>query len=195
MISYIEGTLIERGADHLVVSVGGVGFEVKAPAGTVDKAPEVGGKISLFTHLHVRQDVLALYGFESPRARDLFVKLMSVSGFGSQKALSVLSIFSPDGFIKVVQAGDADALTIIPGVGRKGAERLILEMKDKVEPAGEDLAGIPVGGLQPFQEAAEALVQLGYSRSEAHAALKGFPSPDEGTTVEEMLQWALKSAR
>jgi Holliday junction DNA helicase RuvA len=193
MISYIEGTLIEKGADHLVIKVGGVGFEVRAPAGTVDKAPEVGEKVSLNTYLHVRQDVLALYGFESPRARDLFVKLMSVSGFGSQKALSVLSIFSPDGFIKVVQAGDADALTIIPGVGRKGAERLILEMKDKVEPSAEDL-GVPVGGLQPFQEAAEALVQLGYSRQEAHATLRGYPSPGDETTVEEMLQWALKNS-
>lgn len=183
---------MEKGADHLVVRVGGVGLEVRAPAGTVDKAPGVGEKVSLNTYLHVRQDVLALYGFESPRARDLFVKLMTVSGFGSQKALSVLSIFSPDGFIKVVQAGDADALTIIPGVGRKGAERLILEMKDKVEPSAEDL-GVPAASLQPFKEASEALVQLGYSRQEAHAALKGYPSAGEGATVEEMLQWVLRN--
>lgn len=192
MISYVSGKLIEKTPERLVLLVGGVGFEVRAPAGTIDRAPAVGETLSLYTYLYVRDDALQLFGFDSPRARDLFTKLMSVSGFGSQKALAVLSVFSPEGFDTVIQRGDAEALTIIKGVGRKGAERLLLEMKDKVEPCLE-AAGLPAGGPQPLQEAAEALVQLGYSRAEAHEALKKFPSDGREARVEDLLQFALKN--
>lgn len=192
MIAYIKGQIIEKDPDRLVVLVGGLGLEVRAPAGTIDKSPGIGDEVSLYTYLHVRQDVLQLYGFDSPRARDLFVKLMSVSGFGSQKALSVLSIFPPDRFEAVVQMGDAAALTLIPGVGKKGAERLLLEMKDKVEPSAEDVSGLPADGRFAFQEAAEALVQLGYTRLEAHDALKKYPFKGEEASVEDLLQFALK---
>jgi Holliday junction DNA helicase RuvA len=193
MISYIKGKLIEKSAEHLVVLVGGLGLEVRAPAGTIDKAPELEHEISLYTYLHVRDDALQLYGFESPRARDLFTKLMTVSGFGSAKALAVLSVFSPEGFDAVVQRGDSDALTIIKGVGKKGAERLLLEMRDKVEPSVEDVGGLPPEGRQPFGEAAEALVQLGYNRAEAHGALKKYPFGGKEAPVEELLQFALKN--
>lgn len=192
MISYLSGKVIEKTAEHLVVLVGGLGLEVRAPAGTIDRAPEVGRDCSLYTYLYVREDALQLYGFDSPKARDLFSSLMTVSGFGSQKALAVLSVFSPEGFDSVIQRGDAEALTIIKGVGRKGAERLLLEMKDKVEPSFE-AAGVPEGGLQPLQEAAEALAQLGYSRMEAHAALEKFPFDGREPAVEELLQFALKN--
>jgi Holliday junction DNA helicase RuvA len=94
MISYLSGELMEKDLDRLVVLVGGIGLEIRAPAGTIDKAGEAGSKISLYTHLHVREDVLQLYGFDSRRSRDLFLKLMSVSGFGAAKALSVLSIWA-----------------------------------------------------------------------------------------------------
>ena len=193
MISYIKGKLIEKSAEHLVVLVGGLGLEVRAPAGTIDKAPDLGEDISLYTYLHVRDDALQLYGFESPRARDLFTKLMTVSGFGSAKALAVLSVFSPEGFDSVVQRGDADALTIIKGVGKKGAERLLLEMRDKIEPSIEEVGGLPPEGRQPFGEAAEALVQLGYTRVEAHEALKKYPFGGKEAPVEDLLQFALKN--
>jgi holliday junction DNA helicase RuvA len=192
MISYLKGRLIEKDPDRLVVLVGGIGLEVRAPAGTIDRSPEPGSELELYTYLHVRQDVLQLYGFDSARARDLFLKLISVSGFGSQKALSVLSIFPPDRFENVIKMGDADALTLIPGVGRKGAERLLLEMKDKVEPSADDFKGMPADGRFTVQEAAEALVQLGYTRIEAYDALKEYPSSAEEATVEELLQYALK---
>ncbi len=194
MISYLSGKVIEKAPEHLVLLVGGMGLEVRAPAGTIDRAPEVGGDFALYTYLYVRDDALQLFGFDSPRARDLFTKLMSVSGFGSQKALAVLSVFSPEGFDAVIQRGDAEALTIIKGVGRKGAERLLLEMKDKVEPSFE-AAEMPPEGLQPVQEAAEALVQLGYSRGEAHEALKKFPFDGREPAVEELLQFALKNMK
>jgi len=193
MISYIKGKLIEKSAEHLVVLVGGLGLEVRAPAGTIDKAPDLGEDVSLYTYLHVRDDALQLYGFESPRARDLFTKLMTVSGFGSAKALAVLSVFSPEGFDSVVQRGDADALTIIKGVGKKGAERLLLEMRDKIEPSIEEVGGLPPEGRQPFGEAAEALVQLGYTRAEAHQALKKYPFGGKEAPVEGLLQFALKN--
>ncbi len=192
MISYVKGRIVDKSPDHLVVLVGGLGFEIKAPAGTIDKSGGVGDEVALYTYLHVRQDILQLYGFDTPRARDLFIKLMSVSGFGSQKALSVLSIFPPDRFEAVVQMGDAGELTVIPGVGRKSAERLLLEMKDKVEPSVEDVAGLPSEGRFTFREATEALVQLGYTRMEAHDALKKYPFGGEEASVEELLQFALK---
>lgn len=192
MIAYIKGRIIEKDPDRLVVLVGGLGIEVKAPAGTIDKAPGTGDEVALHTYLLVREDALQLYGFDTPKARDLFIKLMSVSGFGAQKALSVLSIFPPERFHSVVQAGDANALTVIPGVGRKSAERLLLEMKDKIEPSVEDITGVPAEGRFAIQEAAEALVQLGYTRLEAHDALQKYPFKGEEASVEELLQFALK---
>jgi Holliday junction DNA helicase RuvA len=192
LISYIKGKVIEKGPDHMVVLIGGFGLEVRAPAGTIEKAPAAGSEVALHTYLHVRDDALQLYGFDAPRGRDLFVKLMSVSGFGASKALAVLSIFSPEVFEEVVQSEDADRLTVIPGVGKKGAQRLLLEMKDKVEPGPPEAAGVPEGARQAFAEATEALLQLGYTRAEAYEALRKFPAGAEAK-VEEMLQFALKS--
>lgn len=191
MISYLKGKVLEKGANHIVVMVGGLGLEVRAPAGTIDKAPGVGKEIALHTYLHVREDALQIYGFDSARSRDLFTKLMSVSGFGAAKALSVLSVFSPEGFDGVIKRGDSNALTVIPGVGKKSAERLLLEMRDKVELAPEDI-GVPEERRRPFQEAVAALVQLGYTTLEASEALRNFPA-DEETSVEKMLQYALKA--
>jgi Holliday junction DNA helicase RuvA len=192
VISYLTGKLLERKPDGLVVLIGGLGLDVHAPAGTIDKAPEAGEAISLYTYLHVRQDVLQLYGFDSSEARDLFVKLMSVTSVGPRLALSVLSIFSPAGFIKVVNEGDADALTIIPGVGKKSSQRLILEMREKVGMLPDEGISLTPERRRPFEEAMEALMQLGYSRQEAYQALKKYPFEEEEPRVEDMLQFALK---
>lgn len=183
---------MEKDADSLVLMVGGVGLKVRVPAGTLDRAPAPGEEMGLHTWFHLRQDIPELFGFDSKRAKDLFVKLMSVSGFGSSRALSVLSIFSPEGFDEIIKRGDLDALRMIPGVGKKSAERLLLEMKDKVEAESVEIAGLPEERRAAFQEAAEALVQLGYSRNEAYQALKGFPIEDREAGVEQMLQFALK---
>jgi Holliday junction DNA helicase RuvA len=193
VISYLTGKLLERKPDGLVVLIGGLGLDVHAPAGTIDKAPDAGEAISLYTYLHVRQDVLQLYGFDSSDARDLFVKLMSVTNVGPRLALSVLSIFSPAGFIKVVNEGDADALTIIPGVGKKSSQRLILEMREKVGMLPDEGISLTPERRRPFEEAMEALMQLGYSRQEAYQALKKYPFEEEEPRVEDMLQFALKS--
>lgn len=193
MISFIEGKVIEKNSRRLVVIVGGLGLEIQAPAGTLDKAPEVGRMVSLHTYLHVREDVLQLYGFDSPRSRDLFTKLMSLSGFGPQKALAVLSVFSPEGFETVIRDEDADSLTRIPGVGKKSAERLILEMRDKIEEGVPfEIVGATPVRRRALEEATEALVALGFSRPEAHESLKGYPAGEGEAKVEEMLQFALK---
>lgn len=194
MISYLTGKVLEKKPDGLVVLVGGLGLEVHAPAGTIDKAPEAGEEISLNTYLHVRQDVLQLYGFDSAKARDLFIELMSVTNVGPRLALSVLSVFSPAGFIKVVSEGDADALTIIPGVGKKSSQRLILEMREKVGKQLEEVMTLTPERRRPLEEAMEALMHLGYSRQEAFQALKKYPFEEEKPQVEDMLQFALKSA-
>jgi Holliday junction DNA helicase RuvA len=193
VISYLTGKVLERNPDGLVVLVGGLGLDVRAPAGTIDKAPEAGEAISLYTYLHVRQDVLQLYGFDSPEARDLFIRLMSVTNVGPRLALSVLSIFSPAGFVKVVNEGDADALTIIPGVGKKSSQRLILEMREKVGALPDEGISLTPERRRPFEEAMEALMNLGYSRQEAYQALKKYPFEEEEPRVEDMLQFALKN--
>lgn len=195
MISLLRGKVIEKSANQLVVMVGGVGFTVLAPAGTIDKAPGPGEEITLHTYMLVRQDVIQLYGFDSARSRDLFVKLTGVSGLGPAKALSVLSVFSPRGFEEVVHREDADALTMIPGIGKKGAQRLVLEMKDKIEAPPEEMTAFPADRRQALGEAAEALVALGYSRAEAFDALKRYPVEEAGAGVEQILQFALKNMR
>lgn len=192
MISYLEGKILKKGPDHLVVLVGGVGFEVRVPAGTLEKSPSVGEGTTLHTYLLVRQDAIQLYGFDSGRSKDLFIKLTSVSGFGAAKALSVLSIFSPEGFEKVIQSGDADALTVIPGVGKKSAQRLLLEMKDKIDLVGGEAVGLEEGERLVFQEALEALVQLGYSRIEAREAVGKYGFDGSEASVEDVLQFALR---
>lgn len=194
MISYIEGKIIEKEPDRLVVLVGGVGFELRAPAGTIDKAPGPGSRISLYTYLHVREDILQLYGFDSRRARDLFVNLLGLSGFGAAKALAVLSCFSPRDFEAAIMSGDADILAErITGVGKKSAERLILELKDRFEPSESDFAGIPADGKSVFREAVEALVTLDFTVSEANEMLKKYEfKPGTEPGLEELLQFALQ---
>lgn len=187
MISYIKGTVASKGPESVVVEVGGVGVEVRAPSGTIDRSPGEGGRVMFHTYLHVRDDALILYGFDSTMARDLFLKLRGISGFGAQKALAVLSVYSAEDFETIVYRQDVDSLTRIPGIGKKSAERLLLEMKDKVGPATDVApAGVAAG---PFFEAMEALVQLGLTRPEANVALSGYEGDG---SVEHMLQYALK---
>jgi len=193
MISYVRGEVIEKTARSLVVLVGGLGLDVFLPEGTLHRAPASGKQVSLYTYLHVREDVLQLYGFDSASARDLFIQLMSVSGFGPQKALAVFSVFSPDGFIKVIHDGDALELTRIPGVGKKSAQRLMLEMRDKVGLPTEELVSLSEEQRRSLDEAAAVLEELGYSRPEAYRALKAYPFEEKEPAVEEMLRFALKN--
>jgi Holliday junction DNA helicase RuvA len=184
VISFLDGELAEKGAGRVVIDVHGVGYEVLAPASTIAKLPAVGRPARVFTRMHVRDDSMTLYGFASADERTLFDLLVTVTGVGPKVALSFLSVLSPDAIRRAVAAGDVVALTIVPGVGRKVAQRVVLDLKDKL--GGE---GVPLTG--PLADVREALLSLGISPQEASEALAGLPADGE-RPVEELLREALR---
>ena len=184
MISFLEGEIAEKGAGRIVVAVQGVGYEVLASASAISKLPAVGKRARVFTRLHVRDDAMVLYGFASADERMLFDLLVTVTGVGPKVALSFLSALSPDALRRAVAAGDVAALTIVPGVGKKVAQRVVLDLKDKL--GGE---GVPLSG--PLADVREALLSLGLSPQEASEALGALPT-DGDRPVEELLREALR---
>lgn len=196
MISYLSGTLAERHPTHLVVDVGGVGFLVLVPLSTYERSGPVGQPITLLTHLNVREDALQLFGFMTGGERDLFGLLISVSGVGPQVAQKVLSGVSVNDFKRFVSAGDGRRLMAIPGIGKKTAERLVLELRDRVgEVRSEGEAGTPsagVGATGPAQEAILALVALGASPGAAERAVGAVLGEERDLTVEQTIKRALR---
>lgn len=186
MIASLEGKLLAKGADRVVISVGGVGFEVQVSASTLKELPPAGRPAHLFTHLAVRDDALTLYGFGDTDERALFNLLLGVTGVGPKVALGVLSVMSPDALRRAIFSGDVDAITVAPGVGKKVAARVVLDLKDKLGVAGDDM---PVSG--PLGEVREALLALGLSAQEARDALMALP-PNGDRPVEELLRDALR---
>jgi Holliday junction DNA helicase RuvA len=197
MIASIEGTLREKQFDHVVVDVAGVGYQVFVPAISLNKLPANGSHVSLQTYLHVREGVMQLYGFTSAEEKDLFEKFISIPGIGPKLALSILSVFSVPSFKKAVLASDVDAITAIPGIGKKGAQRVILELREKLA-VPEFEGAVPTGSgdevRMVYSEAKHALIGLGYTSAEATKALDGFPATDDETPkVEDLLKYALKN--
>jgi holliday junction DNA helicase RuvA len=194
MIGFLRGTLVARHPPQLLVEVGGVGYELEAPMSTFYQLPETGQPVQVLTHLLVREDAHVLYGFATEGERQLFRNLIKVSGIGARIALAILSGVSVEAFVRCVQSEDAASLTRIPGVGRKTAERLIIEMRDKLRQAGSPLAqAMPAGerGL-PADEAFGALVALGYRPAEALRLLKLVEG--KADTTEELIRAALQAA-
>jgi Holliday junction DNA helicase RuvA len=193
LIGFLHGRIAAKTAPAVTVDVGGVGYELEAPMSTFLNLPAVGESVHLITHLVVREDAHILYGFATDAERRLFRNLLKVSGVGPKLALGVLSGMSVEGFTRCVIAEDATMLTRIPGVGRKTAERLIIEMRDRVtsQPTLAGGAGKPVGS-DPHSEAFDALVALQYKPVEATRLLKGI---DAGThSTEELIRLALQGA-
>ena len=192
MIGHVRGRLLAKHPPQLLVDVGGLGYELEAPMSTFYGLPAVGADVALYTHLVVREDAHILYGFGTPEERALFRNLLKVSQVGPKMALSILSGVSVDGFSSIVKLGDAASLTKIPGVGRKTAERLLVEMKDRLDA----LSGLPAemtpinGGSKTEGEAWSALVALGYKPAEVTAMLKPFAGSGEST--EELIRRALQ---
>ncbi len=184
MISFLEGEVAEKGAGRVVLDVRGVGYEVLAPASTVGKLPPVGSRARVFTRLHVRDDAMTLYGFATVDERTLFDLLVTVTGVGPKVALSFLSVLAPDAIRRAVASGDVAALTIVPGVGKKVAQRVVLDLKEKL--GGE---GVPLTG--PLADVREALLSLGLSAQEASEALSALPV-DGDRPVEDLLREALR---
>ncbi len=185
MIAFLEGEVAEKGADRVVLAVGGTGYEVLVPISTLARMPVIGRRARVFTRLHVRDDALVLYGFGSTEERGLFDLLVTVNGVGPKLALAFLSVLSPDALRRAVAGGDVAALSTVPGVGRKMAGRVAMELKDRLG-AGD---GVPVG---PLSEVREALLALGLSAQEAADALRAL-APDGDRPVEELLRDALRA--
>jgi Holliday junction DNA helicase RuvA len=197
MIGALRGQLLQKAPPQLLIDVSGVGYELEAPLSTFYVLPAIGQDVRLLTHLVVREDAHILYGFATADERALFRALLKVSGVGPRIALGVLSAVTVEAFADCVRAGDAGALTKIPGIGRKTAERLVIEMRDRVADFAAnkisftDGGGVLVGG-GTRGEAFSALVALGYKPVEATRLLKGVEG--EGHSTEELIRQALQAA-
>jgi Holliday junction DNA helicase RuvA len=191
MIARISGVLADVLADGAVVDVHGVGYRLLMPAAAMQDLPARGKPVAVHTHLHVREDALTLYGFSTGDQRDLFQVLIGVNGIGPKGALAVLSMYTPDQFRKALVTEDLDALTLIPGVGKKTAARMILELREKLSlPELEVVPGGEGAGRATLVEVKGALLSLGYTSAEARDALDRLPER-EGS-VERLLKMALK---
>jgi Holliday junction DNA helicase RuvA len=185
MISLLEGTIAEKSGDHVTLSVGGVGYEVAVPVSTLAKLPPLGRPARLLTRLVVREDALILFGFATSEERAIFDLLITVNGVGPKLAIAFLSVLSPDALRRAVAAQDVAALATVPGVGKKMAGRVAMELRDRL--GGGDIA--PTG---PLSEVREALLALGLSPQEAADALSALAADDDGS-VEDLLRRALQS--
>jgi len=199
MISYLEGKLVHKSPTCVVVDVGGVGYAIQIPLSSYDKVGDMGGSIKILTYLHVREDVLQLFGFMTEEERELFELLITVTGVGPKLARGILSGVSATEFKKAVAEEDLRGLIAIPGVGRRTAQRLILELKErfgKIEFApGEPLTPTaPTPEMTPAREAFLALIALGFKEVEAQRAVSkvvGEGGPD--LPVEEIVKRALRA--
>lgn len=203
MYAYIKGTLEETTEDSVVVEAGGIGYNIKVSTATAELLPGVGNKVKIYTYTLVREDAFALFGFLTRDDLEIFKKLIAVNGIGPKGGLAILSVMSADALRFAVMAGDAKSIAKAPGIGAKTAERVILELRDKIsledtlkglgEPAGAsgNAAGAQGGDNLMKREAIEALVALGYAASDATTAVKKV-EVTEDTTSETILKLALK---
>ena len=195
MIGFLKGRLAVKQPPMLMVDVNGVGYEMEAPMSTFYGLPATGEAVALFTHLVVREDAHILYAFGTDGERRLFRGLLKISGVGPKIALGILSGASVEDFLRTVEAEDVAMLTRIPGIGRKTAERVIIEMRDSVKKLMPATGGSPAGlgpTTTPQSEAFSALIALGYKPPEVVRLLKAVDEPDLATT--EIIRRALKSA-
>jgi holliday junction DNA helicase RuvA len=195
MIGRLRGILISKQPPSLLVEVGGVGYDVEAPMSTIYDLPALGKEVVLLTHHAVKEDGVTLYGFLHEAERALFRNLLKVSGIGAKIALAVLSGVSVNDFARLVQAGDVVALTRIPGIGKKTAERIVVELRDRVDGLGASLPGTvshPGAALDAAGEATVALQQLGYKPVEVTRLVQKVAA--DGDSAEAIIRKALRAA-
>jgi holliday junction DNA helicase RuvA len=192
VIASVRGQVLVRRPDHVVIESGGVGYRLAVSTETLKLVPASGKETMLHTHLVARDDSMALFGFASEEERDLFLHLTSVSGIGPKVAIAILCGGSPRELLQAIAAGDAKRFQAAPGVGKRTAERLILDLREKV--AGELSEGLPVGGAIPEGDsrglARDGLMHLGYTLNEAEGLLDGA----EGESAEELIAAGLRRA-
>ena len=187
MIARLSGTVWSAGKDHLVVRVGGIGFQVHAPAGVLRQLDDVEQPVELFTYLHVRENELALYGFLTQEERALFELLLGISGIGPKAALALVGTVSSDALRQAVLQDEPGLLTRVPGIGSKTAQKIIFHLKDKIIPTGAEAAPLL---SDTDAEVIAALTGLGFSLVEAQTALQNLPR-GEDLPVEERVRLAL----
>ena len=196
MIALLRGSLIEKAANRLIVDVNGVGYEVLVPLSTFYALGDAGSQVTLRTHTHVREDVMALYGFLTRLEQDLFERLISINGVGPKLALAVLSGIEPADLIRALRLNDVARLTAIPGVGKKTAERITLELKDRL-PASLQAAGPatpPASAADQMRDdLLSALVNLGYQRPLAEKALDAVLPGRQDARFEDALRDVLRA--
>jgi Holliday junction DNA helicase RuvA len=189
MIATLRGRIVAKGESHVILDVGGVGFKVFVPSSLLERVGGTGQEQSLFTHMHVREHEIALYGCSTPEQLALFELLLGVSGIGPRVALSIVSTMSTDTLREAIAHGDAPMLTRIRGVGKKTAERLMLDLKHKF---GVSLEFVSLAALtQTDTEVISALTSLGYSIAEAQAAVRSLPQ-NEDLSLEDRIRLALR---
>ena len=199
MIAYLSGKLLEKEANSVVVDVGGVGYEVSIPLSTFYELGEVGDEVQLRIYTNVREDAIQLFGFHTARERDIYLKLISVQGIGAKSGIAMLSGMNADEIIAAIRTENLGKLTAIPGVGKKTAERLVIELRDKI---GELAKGVPAGvstaaagaiGVDDvFEDALSALINLGYQRAAAEKALQNARNDGVEPSVQKLLRAALQ---
>lgn len=197
MYAYIKGTLEAKGKDHIVIEAGGIGYKVFVPLTTLEAAGQLGNELKIFTHHHVREDLISLFGFATQEELSMFELLLTVSGVGPKVALSMLSAVSPSKFGLAVITDDVKTLTMAQGVGAKVAQRIILELKDKIKKEQVAIASgigleksVASAGSSRLSEAVSALMVLGYSPAEASSAVAGVYSDE--LDVETIIKNSLK---
>lgn len=195
MIALLTGQIAYKSIDHVILDVGGVGYRLQIPLSSYYVLPEE-GNVRLFVHTHVREDAIHLFGFLAQEEKDLFLLLISVSGIGPKLALNILSHMPVDGLCRALAGGDVKTLSTLPGIGKKTAERLVLELKDKVGRLATTsvlsaTAAEPAGTNDTFDDALSALVNLGYKEAQARKVLETLEVPS-GTPLEKVLKGALR---
>ncbi|MGE5312060.1 MAG: Holliday junction branch migration protein RuvA [Nitrospirota bacterium] len=198
MIAHLRGSLQSKSPRYLILDVNGVGYEVTVPLTTFYELPDLGHTVSFHIHTHVRENTLQLYGFRSPQEKELFVRLMGVNGIGPRLAINILSGISAGELVATVRQEDVARLTVIPGVGRKTAERIIVELRDKLAgldiPGESDLPARQQKGRAVLDDALSALLNLGYRRAVAQRAIdQACKILQRNITVESLLQECLRS--
>jgi Holliday junction DNA helicase RuvA len=196
MIGHLRGTLVEKTPSRLIVDVGGVGYEVLVPLSTFYALGEAGAPVTLRTHTHVREDVLALYGFITKLEQDLFERLIAINGVGPKLALAVLSGIEPGELIRAVRLQDVARLTAIPGVGKKTAERIGLELKDRLPVSLQAVDPAPAASTPEDQlrdDLLSALINLGYQRGAAEKAVEKVLKERPAERFEDALKAVLRA--
>ena len=196
MISTLRGRIIQKNPTHLVIDVNGIGYSINIPLSSYQRIGAVGSELYLLTYLHVREDILQLYGFTTEDERELFQMLIAISGIGPKLAQSILSGISVEDFKQAIIDTNIDVLVSISGIGRKTAQRLMVELKEKFEDVGEDVAAVtPPRGVDAafVEEAILALVSLGYKKTKARMAVqKVLETSPKTLPLEEVIKRALR---